>query len=209
MITAASRATGTAATSSSASSITAIVALADLPGVRSAYHPVHPLPSEAPAPAQDPGLPTNTICRVLPLSTRLSIRFIPPGAVGIRGPGQDGQGWPLLPPSGDLGLVDVVRGQHRVGADDEVEHVGKPVRGVDTPVRAGLKAQAKAGGGRLERVDRRLGGVVWRAGNAEFLLIPQVHARLIADLDRGGQVTEEPAAFLDDRVLGVPGQIRG
>ncbi len=35
-----------------------------------------------------------------------------------------------------------------------------------------------------------------------------VHARLIADLDRGGQVTEEPAAFLDDRVLGLPGQVR-
>jgi hypothetical protein len=42
----------------------------------------------------------------------------------------------------------------------------------------------------------------------EFLLVPQVHARLIADLDRGGQVTEEPMAFLDDRIFCVPGQVR-
>ena len=72
-------------------------------------------------------------------------------------------------------------------AGDEVEHVSKPVRGVDAPMRAGLKAQAKAGSGCLECVDRRLGRVVWRAGDPEFLLVPQVHARLIADLDRAGR----------------------
>ena len=41
-----------------------------------------------------------------------------------------------------------------------------------------------------------------------ILLVPQVHARLIADLDRGGQVTEEPKALLNDRVFCVPGQVR-
>ena len=47
--------------------------------------------------------------------------------VGILGPGQDCQGWPLLPPPGGLGLVDVAGCQHRVGPDDEIEHVPKPV----------------------------------------------------------------------------------
>jgi len=36
-----------------------------------------------------------------------------------------------------------------------------------------------------------------------------VHAGLVADLDRGGQVTEQRAARLDDGVLGLPGQIGG
>ena len=57
MITAASRATGTAATSSSASSVRATTALADVSGVRSAYQPVITLTSQRPALFTGPGLP--------------------------------------------------------------------------------------------------------------------------------------------------------
>src|SRR6266571_1572952 len=48
---------------------------------------------------------------------------------------------------------------------------------------------------------------MWRAWHLEILLVPQVHARLVADLDRGGQVAEDPVPGLDDRVLGFPGQV--
>jgi hypothetical protein len=41
------------------------MALADLSGVRSAYQPVITLTSQGPAPVKGPGLPNNTICRVL------------------------------------------------------------------------------------------------------------------------------------------------
>src|SRR5262249_51988730 len=87
MITAASRATGTAATSSSASSVTAIMALAGLSGIRSTYQPVIMLTSHGPAPVTGPGLPTqhDMSCPLSP--TRLSIRIIPqpPGALTAAG----------------------------------------------------------------------------------------------------------------------------
>src|SRR5206468_5300034 len=60
------------------------------------------------------------------------------------GPGQDGEAWPLLAPPRGLLLVDVTGREHRVGTHHQVEHVGKPVRGVDTPSPAGLHADAEA-----------------------------------------------------------------
>ena len=44
-------------------------------------------------------------------------------------------------------------------------------------------------------------------GDAEFLLVPQVDAGLVADLDRYGEPGEDLVAGLDHRVLGVPGQV--
>src|SRR5205823_6203180 len=115
-------------------------------------------------------------------------------------PGQNGEAWPLLAPSRGLGLVDVAGGEYRVGSRHEVEHISQPVRGVDTPPAARLQADAEAGGGRLERVDRRLSGLMRAAGDAELLLVPQVHPGLVADLDRRGQASEDLAARLDDRI---------
>jgi hypothetical protein len=112
----------------------------------------------------------------------------------------------LPQPPGGLGLVDVAGREHRVGAHDQVEYVGQPVRSVDAPPPAGLEADAEARGGGLEGVDRRLGGLVRRAGQAELLLILQVHAGLVTDLHRGGQPGEDLLPGLDDRVLGIPGQ---
>src|ERR1700691_443312 len=113
-------------------------------------------------------------------------------------PGQHAECRPFPPPPGDLGLVDVPGSQHWVRPRDEVEHVTETVRSVNPPPVARLKAHAEARVGRLEGVDCRLGGAVRRAGGPEFLLVPQVHAGLVADLDRDGQVTEEPAPSLDD-----------
>src|SRR5258707_47082 len=72
----------------------------------------------------------------------------------------------------------------------------------------GQNGQAQAGGGGLECVDGRLGGLVRWAGHPELLLVPQVNPGLVADLDRGWQPGEHRVPSLDDRVLGVPGQVR-
>ena len=85
-----------------------------------------------------------------------------------RGPGEDGEGGPLALPAFGLGLVDPGRGEDRVGAHDQVEHVGQAVRGVDAPAAAGFGADAEAGGGGLVGVDGRLGGLVRRARMPNF-----------------------------------------
>jgi hypothetical protein len=113
----------------------------------------------------------------------------------------------LLAPSRGLGLVDVLGREHRVGSRHEIEHVSQPVWSVDTPPAVGLQADAEAGGGCLERVDRRLSGRMRAAGDAELLLVPQVHPGLIADLDGGRQASEDLIASLDDRILRFPGQV--
>src|SRR5262249_58729669 len=102
------------------------------------------------------------------------------------GPGQDGELWPVPAPSRGLGLVDVASGEHRIRPDDEVEDVGQAVRRVDPPSLAVFQPDAEARGGRLVRVDRRLGGGMRRTGHAELLLVPQVDAGLVANLYRGG-----------------------
>lgn len=131
------------------------------------------------------------------------------GRLTGRGPGQDGEGGPLAPPAFGLGLVDLGRGEHRVGAHHQVEYVGQAVRGVDAPPAAGFGTDAEARGGGLVGIDGRLGGLVRRAPDAELLLVPQVDAGLVADLHRGGQTCEQLVPGPDDRVLGVPGQVRG
>src|SRR5438477_4968525 len=93
-----------------------------------------------------------------------------PSAPSFR-PGQDGEARPLLAPSRGLGLVDVSGCEHRVGSRHEIEHVSQPVRSVDTPLAIGLQTDAEAGGGCLERVDRRLGGLMRAARDAELPLI--------------------------------------
>lgn len=131
------------------------------------------------------------------------------GAAGAGRPRQDGQGRPLPLPAGRLGLVDVAGCQHRVGPDGEAEHVSEPVRGIYPPLPTGLKAHAQPRGGGLEGVDRRLGGFMRRARTTEFLLIPQVDPGLVADLDWGGQITEELVPGLDHGILGPPGKVGG
>jgi hypothetical protein len=66
--------------------------------------------------------------------------------------------------------------EHRVGPHDEVENVREAVWGVDAPPPARFEAHPEAGGGRFEGVDRRLGGFMRWAWDAELLLVPQVDA---------------------------------
>jgi Formate/nitrite transporter len=123
-------------------------------------------------------------------------------------PGKHCQARPLLPPARDLSFVDVAGREHRVGPGDEVEHIGQPVRRVDPPPFARLQADAEAGDGGLVGVDRRLAGCVRRARDTELLLVPQVYAGLVADLDRGRQTGEDLVPGADHGVLRLPRQVR-
>jgi hypothetical protein len=80
----------------------------------------------------------------------------------------------------------VFRSEDRVRPYYEVEHVGKSVGCIDAPVAARLNADPQAARRGRKCVDRRLGGVVRSARDAELVLVPQVDARFVADLDIGG-----------------------
>ena len=69
-------------------------------------------------------------------------------------------------------------------------------------------AHSQASAGRFERVDRGFTGLMRGARDAELLLVPEVDPCLVPDLDRGGDAAEDFASRLDDRVLGLPGQVR-
>lgn len=90
-------------------------------------------------------------------------------------PVQYRQLWPQLAPTSRFGLVHLPRCQDRVGADYQVEHVRKPVRGVDPPLILRLKPDPQAAGCRGEGVDRGFGRGIWPAGDTELAFVPKEH----------------------------------
>ena len=67
-----------------------------------------------------------------------------------------------------------------------------------------LRRQADAGAAHEEPADAVLRAGEGGIGRAETLRIPEVHARLVADLDQSVEVGEQRAAALDDGILRLP-----
>jgi hypothetical protein len=95
-----------------------------------------------------------------------------------------------VPSSMRFGLVDLARRQPEVRARSQGEEVREAAGCADLE-RSVAQASGERRSGTRERGNRGFGAGVRRTRDAETLLVPQVHTRLVADVEPDAEITQE------------------